>query len=315
MQKQTHKHTQKTQQQTQWKGIFMGICILAVIGYIASVILTKEESSVPNASVISSEARNPASFSDTHSGIETDTGKRLITLVNSGTNWGMSPFGSGKPLEDKKEEKPKFMQPNTEWKTRTLSGITYVFGEGNPREVALSEQQLKDFMKKCGTESDPNNEGYLCKEGDGYVTPEVEKYLKAALSDPNWETLLTRCEENLRYGEENLAKPIPTIYDSKNPIVTYPIIAYTDFLDINKWIIIGSSERKELDWVRLFYLQSWLENSFQAHWIQYEWPIHTDGSKWNFKNPNCVDAYGADIMRNLILARVTYMKTGRKEDM
>jgi hypothetical protein len=45
----------------------------------------------------------------------------------------MSPFGSGKP--NMEEEKPKFKKPNLEWKMRTINGITYVFGEGNPREV------------------------------------------------------------------------------------------------------------------------------------------------------------------------------------
>lgn len=242
--------------------------------------------------------------------IETDTGKRLETYANSGTDWGMTPFGSGKPLTEAEKEKPQFVKPNTEWKTRTISGVTYVFGEGNPREVALSQTELENLRKKCGSESDPNNLGYLCKETDGYVSPGVEKYLLDALSDPNWETLLTECKENLTYNEEFFPSE-SEIANNQNGI-TFSTIVNSDFLDIENWIYIDHSGRKTIDFKRLHAFQEWLSAGFEVYWKQREWPIHPDGTKWIFKNPTCVDTYGADILRNLVLARVTYLNAGQE---
>lgn len=122
-------------------------------------------------------------------GIETDTGKRLEIYTHSGSNWGMNPFGSGKPLTEV-EEKPKFHKPNTEWKTRTLSGITYVFGEGNPKEVALPESE----MIACNRQDDaPCNDN-----GAGYVDPLLEKLVYDVLSSPDWEPLLQNCVKDFR---------------------------------------------------------------------------------------------------------------------
>ena len=242
--------------------------------------------------------------------VETDTGKRLETFSNSGTDWGMTPFGSGKPLEEAEEETPRFQKPNTEWKTRTLSGITYVFGEGNPREVALNQLELENLRKKCGTELDPENTGYLCKETDGYVNADVEKYLFAALSDPNWETLITECKQNLTYNEEFFPSE-SEIANNQNGI-TFSIIVNSDFLDIENWIYIDHSGRKTIDFKRLHAFQEWLSAGFEVSWKQREWPRHQDGSEWVFKNPTCVDIYGADILRNLVLARVTYLSVGQE---
>jgi hypothetical protein len=304
---------QKTQTQTQWKNIFIVSVVLLGLGYLTSVILTREEPT-PSISVISSEVTSShSSGSNTSLLVDiTGTGK-----ANDGKELPpcnlVNPFQSG-TTECESEEKPKFQKPNTEWKTRTISGVTYVFGEGNPKEVALSDEQLKVLMKKCGTESDPNNAGYLCKDYDGYMTPEVEMYLKDALSDPNWNRLLAECEENLRWNEWSHSK-VSAIYDSHNPTVTYPIVAYTEFLDVNKWITVNTDGRKELDQGRLNAFLSWFSFGFHGHWIQYEWPSHLDGSKWLFKDPTCVDRYGANIMRNLVLAQVTYLKTGREENL
>jgi hypothetical protein len=173
---------------------------------------------------ITTESISTVSQSDT--GVETDTSKRLEIVANSGTQWGISPFGSGKPLTE--EKKPEFKKPNTEWKTRTLSGITYVFGEGNPKEVALDKHQLQAIRQKCGTQSDPDNIGYLCKEGDGYVTPEVEKYLNLALSDNNFDHFSQCFPTNISY-------------------ITAP-----NFLDIDTLLFIDSNTgRKEIDIAKL----------------------------------------------------------------
>jgi hypothetical protein len=199
--------------------IGLSVVALATLGYFV----------MHNQSILSTSdgvKTNTGSIAISQSGIETDTGKRLETLANSGTHWGMSPFGSGKPLTE--EKKPEFKKPNTEWKTRTLSGITYVFGEGNPKGVALDKHQLQTIRQKCGTQSDPDNIGYLCKESDGYVTPEVEKYLNLALSDNN-------------FGHFSQCFPPNILY------ITAP-----NFLDIDTLLFIDSNTgRKEIDIAKL----------------------------------------------------------------
>lgn len=300
------QNTQNTQQPTQSKGIFIGGLVLLGIGYLASLFLTSEESTKITQRVeLSQETKNSLNQLSL-TGVETDTGKRLETVANSGTNWSMSPFGTGKPLEEIKEEKRKFVKPNTEWKTRTISGIAYVFGEGNPREVALSQTQLRDISKKCGTVSDPNNEGYLCKEGDGYVTPEVENYLKAALSDPNWEMLLTRCEENLRYDEFPPYQQPPSLYPNQSGIISFSIVAHTDFLDINKWIIIDENGRKSFDFWRVYALQNFLYHHTEKWFLDTEYPRKSDGSIMQFTVKNCVDIYAGSIMSNINQATTVY---------
>jgi hypothetical protein len=114
-------------------------------------------------------------------GIETDTGKRLETIANSGTSWGMSPFGSGKPLtEEENEKKPVFKKPNIEWKTRTLSGITYVFGEGDPKSVHEKFETFQGW----------DQNGYI---DSNTVRPKVEILLVQFLANPMLITVINKC--------------------------------------------------------------------------------------------------------------------------
>ena len=108
---------------------------------------------------------------------ETDTIERLKTLANSGTNWGNSPFGNGKPLIEDDTQKINFKKSDTDWKTRTFSGITYVYSEGNPIQVALTIDDLKkDLSEKCPEDLD-DPKRIFCNEESGYMSSEVEKYL------------------------------------------------------------------------------------------------------------------------------------------
>ena len=258
-----HTHIQK---QSQWKSFFIVLGIILGLWYLASVILTNEESSVPDASVIS-----------VNTGIHAPSPSVILTkeesaLAHSETTKDLPPCNLVNPFSGstdcKKEEKPKFHKPNTEWKTRTLSGITYVFGEGNPREVALSQSQLEDIHKKCGTESDPNNEGYLCKEGDGYVTPEVEKYLKAGLSDPNWEKFAGCFHPSER--------------------ISY--ILEPNFLDINTFLTINTQTgRKELDVMKITGILDNLKNSVYP---PEDWPEDVERNV-------CMSTYGTRIYQNI----------------
>ncbi len=172
----------------------------------------------------------PASKSDT--GVETDTGKRLETLANSGTGWGISPFGSGKPLIEG-EKKPEFKKPNTEWKTRTLSGITYVFGEGNPPEVVMTPTNLQEESRACAL--NPGSTSRICREDIyGYMTPEVEFALKKTLESPLWESLITECEKDYSHSSD-------FVRFQKNILAPHA-------LDISRFLIIDpTTGRKELE--------------------------------------------------------------------
>ena len=232
------------------------------------------------------------------SGIETDTGKRLETVANSGTQWGMSPFGSGKPLTEE-EKKPEFKKPNTEWKTRTLNGITYVFGEGNPTGIAMTLDQIDAMTKTCENNVGLAEKG-ICNIESGlmsYVTPEVEKYLLLALSDPNWSKLATECEKNFRFLEG-----MDSYGNAKND-PTYLIfdrVFAPGFLDIDRFMSVEPATGLKILNTGLtiglpnFLMRAMLDGQAEA-----------DGSK----NPygDCVDQYGKSIVRNLVIATNLYM--------
>ena len=154
---------------------FAAVAITAIIGYCILQNPTSSQSDEVKVNIIS------------QSGIETDTGKRLATVANSGTQWGMSPFGSGKPLEEA-EKKPEFKKPNTDWKTRTLNGITYVFGEGNPKEVGLNASEIAKLTDLARTQE------------VFYMTPEAEFGMKTFLDSSDLTTLLEKCHEQLAWS-------------------------------------------------------------------------------------------------------------------
>jgi hypothetical protein len=224
---------------------------------------------------------NTGSIAISQSGIETDSGKRLMTLAQSGTQWGMSPFGSGKPLTE--EKKPEFKKPNTEWKTRTLSGITYVFGEGNPKEIKIDQAM---FEKAC---NDPKKVEKLAEKGfcnaetgmPNIVTSNMEKTLLLAISHPNWQTLYEKCESNIRYSEINsINRPV---YE-----FTFDRVFHTDLLNIENFLQVDTETGwKKLDLTNLYQLTYFLKRS-----LQYNGEI---------TNPygNCVDIYGQDIINLL----------------
>ncbi|MFZ2255666.1 MAG: hypothetical protein WAW59_03080 [Patescibacteria group bacterium] len=234
--------------------------------------------------------------------VETDTGKRLETYANSGTDWGMTPFGSGKPLEEMEEEKLVFQKPNTEWKTRTISGVTYVFGEGNPKEVALTAEQVEDTGKLCESHENAKvlYDTEFCNpetERLKYLTAEAEKHVLAALSDPNWEKLATECENNFRAMET-----ADTFQNAeRNPNFPYFDRVFTPgFLDIENFVSVEPTTGwKKLNTGRTIGLTEFMMIAME------------DGYKnaSGVKNPygNCVDKYGKDIIQHLVNATSSYM--------
>ena len=201
---------QKTVTQTQWKFPFIVLYfgLILGLGYFISVILRNEESSIPNTSVISSETRNPASASVILT-------KEESALAHSGTMKELPPCNLVNPfsgaIDCKKEEKPKFHKPNTEWKTRTLNingqWLTYEFGKGNPAGAEPLSDEEKVVYKKCyyntvvNTLDCPPPPGTFAMT-EGYVTPDIEKNLRNLITDPNWEKVLTNCEQQFRQYQD-----------------------------------------------------------------------------------------------------------------
>ncbi|NRH21283.1 hypothetical protein HOO68_04535 [Candidatus Gracilibacteria bacterium] len=230
------------------------------------------------------------------SGIETDTGKRLETIANSGTNWGMSPFGSGKPLIEE-EKKPVFKKPNTEWKTRTLSGITYVFGEGNPVGIAMDRSQIEAMNTPCGNDVSLIEKGICDAElGFMYITPEIEKHLLAALSDPNWSKLATECENHFRAREGPDAL---TNAQNDPSYLIFDRVFSPGFLDIDRFISIEPTTGLKM-----------LNNHLTISLAKFVMNGMYDGASRGEPQPNpygdCVDRYGQDISKNLVATTILY---------
>jgi hypothetical protein len=184
--------------------------------------------------------------------VETDTSKRLESLGNSGSVLTVSPFGSGKPLAE--EPKQKFQKPNTEWKARTINGITYRQGEGNPVGAkALSEKEIEAY-KNCVREPELSQVscGLPDDRANGYVTAELERDLIILLSHKNWEPILTKCEQHFRK------------YEFSDWEVTYDKVMNEDAMNIENMITIDPENgRKELIYGNFGHLNSWFRNALR----------------------------------------------------
>jgi hypothetical protein len=221
--------------------------------------------------------------------VETDMGKRLKTYANSGTDWGMSPFGSGKPLEEVEEEKPQFVKPNTEWKTRTISGVTYVFGEGNPREVALPESEMKGCSWQEGGD-------YCTDNGAGYVDPLLEKLVYDVLSSPDWEPLLENCEKDFRIIDSFLQNSDPFMHR-----ITYDtLISLGQYISLEEIFTInpqtGRKNIRKEGYDKLMSLYGYIQWSTDAE--------NNGGLRFPLPGiTKCVDTYGINIAHKLINIR------------
>lgn len=91
---------------------------------------------------------------------------------------------------------PIFHQPILDWGTRTFSGLTYIFAEGDPKEVALRredfasdldlmyqevvskrfESNLRRFLENPSLGNIINKCGHLLKPQDGYDTPIIRNF-------------------------------------------------------------------------------------------------------------------------------------------
>ncbi len=272
-----------------YKKISILTFILLLISFIGTIIVQKEQTEDDYES-----KKNTISHSSggsiAQSGIESDTLERLKTHSESSTGWGMSPFGSGKPLTEESPQKTAFQMPNTEWKTRTLSGITYEFGKGNPKEVALDQAGLGRLSKEC---EDPNilnslNEKGVCNPETArpyYLSPEVELHIISALSSPDWENLYQKCEKNIRFGDTAWRS------QSSDPSLLFDQVFGSGILNIDNFITIDKENgRKKLNTNLVMLLIDFLEGSKAM--IGRGEPI---------MNPygDCVDQYSFGILHDL----------------
>lgn len=227
------------------------LCLIGIIaGGVGYVVSQKGDSSGVSTST-----------PDSLSGIETDSGKRLNTLAQSGTSWGMSPFGSGKPLEERSQSGDiVFKKPNTEWKERTITlndgrRVTYRFGEGNPEGADPLSEKEKELYRNCFFE--PDKPILTCtrygEEVTGYVTPDVEHDLLTLVSDPHWEDLLNTCSVDIKRGDA--ARLLPGDMSSQQ-------IALSGALDLENWIYINpDTGRKEIS-PRVSEIDGWFQRVY-----------------------------------------------------
>lgn len=85
-----------------------------------------------------------------------------------------------------------YPKSNLAWNTRTLTlsngqNVTYVFGEGNPREVALSDSEIQNLPILARTE-----DVY-------YVTAEKEKALKNLLQSNDFYDVINMCYREMNF--------------------------------------------------------------------------------------------------------------------
>lgn len=249
---------------------------------------------------------------DTKSGTQADTPKNPKAVSDSGSSWGPTPFGSGKSLTQvvTHPKKPAIQKPDLEWKTRTIQlkdgrWMTYEFGKGNPAGVALSKEELKAAEEQCRKDATATGNlnpisGPFCGEEDGYMSKEVEEHLLAALSDSNWDKLLSECSEELKYTESR-------IFGSGTleqlGYFSYVQVSDPNFRNINDWITIDENTgRMNLNMKRFLYAKQFLYQATLDFWKNYNGDVPSP-----YSNPTCVDVYGKEILRQLTLTRGYYI--------
>ena len=195
------------------------VAVLAILGYFAVQDTTPSQSDGVNISTGASS-------------INTST----TTQTGSNTNWGPSPFVSGSSGSSYSGSTNSgvmvFQMPNTEWKTRTLSGITYVFGEGDPKEVQPKFENFQGW----------DTNGYI---DSTTVRPKVEILLAQFLSNPMLVNVINKCGPLTTPGSTSspLAMGLPwvlftTDFSMERMITINPSTGQKE-LDIEKWGLFG----------------------------------------------------------------------------
>jgi hypothetical protein len=183
--------------------------------------------------------------------------------------------------------KPQFKKPNTEWTARTITlsdgrVLTYRFGEGNPEGANPLTEEEKELYKKCYYNTTVHDMDCPPVDGigfrNGYITPDIERLFLELINHPNWEKVLTNCEQQFRQYEDISS----TSDTSLHGFVTYDTMLNGKALDPENLIWIdGTTGRKQLHLV----LQGWLRSAMLAG-------IKNDGSVNLETINNCITQNG-----------------------
>lgn len=288
------------------KKLFMGISLVLALSVTLALIYWFYPHTNPpiSSSGISSQEKNTGMVS----GSSVSGSSLLVPEVSdsnisgSGSQTGSTGSHSSLPV--------KFQKPNTEWKERDVTltdgrTLHYVFGEGNPKEVALDKEGIDKLYATCQDVPDRIDQVYynlyakkvwnlgFCDSETGrprYMSIESEKALYDALSDPAWEKLITECQKNLTFPEEGWTEDIKkSVQESGDN--TFDQVLSSGFLDIEGFISIDKETGwKKLDLRKMTALIRFLEKR-EKEWGRGETIINPYG--------DCVDRIGGGIMSNL----------------
>lgn len=172
---------------------FMGISLVMALSVTLALIYWFYPHTNPpiSSSVISSQEKNTGMVS----GSSVSGSSVLVPEVSGSTISGSgSQTGS---IVSHSSLLVKFQKPNTEWKERdvTLSDgrtLHYVFGEGNPKEVALDKEGIKQYMSTIDPET--GNTPY------GYMTSNSEMAMEYFLDDPKLEDFIEKCSYEIDWN-------------------------------------------------------------------------------------------------------------------
>lgn len=204
----------------------------------------------------------------------TRSGSTLVTDLANPFATGASSSGSGEETSDKTEsilmttgttETPEITY-NITWSPKTLSGVYYQFGVGNPTETDKSVGELAEINKRCYDQYNPDlcDEKKLSLQGefiglskneDGTfeeskskptrMTPEIEYLVYSFISNPLLRQAGVQCGEHF-WRNEGIAQ---TIYLQDDIGFIYYENWWNPYnIDINSMIIINpNTGRKELN--------------------------------------------------------------------
>jgi hypothetical protein len=168
--------------------------------------------------------------SQEHVARKADAKKKKDTASNTG--WPLNPFNKGKIVTGSQSNMPVFRTPLLTWQTKTIRGIKYTFGAGNPAEVTPKREDYEDDFDYSH---------------DNVVTVETEKNLLAFLSNPTLENVLNKCGMLIK----------PDVFDQNSTVVqSFPRSLYESDFSLEKMLYVDFERRgqKKIDFNRMWAL-------------------------------------------------------------
>jgi hypothetical protein len=250
-------------------------------------------------------SHTPVVLSQSGSGLVSDLANPFSSGSSSGSVEELSSKTGNTLMNTRTTETPEMVY-NTTWTPRTLSGVYYQFGVGNPKETDKSVEELMEMNKKCLENYVPEscddriislqgeyigvitNDDGTFKEFDrkpSRMTPEIEQRVLAFISNPLLRKSTELCGDmfwpddmpgRVIYPQEDMSEVM-----SENWWKPYQI-------DINHLILINpSTGRKEFNIGPIWTLRT-----------QILFPALRQGQTGNYTNTKLTDC----LQKNNILA-------------